>query len=63
MSKSTAVQYLNRLSVFSVFLNKEFDGLKIDSLVDKIKEKTADPYRVWSPFTHTLRVVTYLQLQ
>ena len=26
MSKSTAVQYLNRLNIFSVFLNKEFDG-------------------------------------
>ena len=32
MNKSTAGQYLNRLSIFSVFLNKEFDGLTIDSL-------------------------------
>ena len=43
MNKSTAGQYLNRLSVFSVFLNKEFDGLTIDSLVNKIKRKLPIP--------------------
>ena len=38
MNKATAGQYLNRLGVFSVFLNKELDGLTIDILVNKIKE-------------------------
>jgi integrase len=55
MNRSTAGQYLNRLSIFSGFLNKEFDGLKIDSLVNKIKEKTADPYSVLSAYSAYLR--------
>ena len=55
MNKSTAGQYLNRLSIFSVFLNKEFDGLTIDSLVNKIKEKTADPYSVLSAYSAYLK--------
>ena len=55
MNKSTAGQYLNRLSIFSVFLNKEFNGLTIDSLVNKIKEKTADPYSVLSRYSAYLR--------
>jgi integrase len=55
MNKSTAWQYLNRLSVFSVFLNKEFDGLTIDSLVNKIKEKIADPYSILGAYSAYLR--------
>ena len=55
MNKSTAGQYLSRLNIFSVFLNKEFDGLTIDSLVNKIKEKTADPYSILSAYSAYLR--------
>ncbi len=55
MNKSTAGQYLNRLNIFSVFLNKEFDGLTIDSLIDKIKENDADPYSVLSAYSAYLR--------
>jgi len=51
MNKSTAGQYLSRLNIFSVFLNKEFDGLTIDSLVNKIKEKTVDPYSVLTAYS------------
>jgi integrase len=55
MNKSTAEQYLSRLNIFSVFLNKEFDGLTIDSLVNKIKEKTADPYSILSGYSAYLK--------
>ncbi len=55
MNKATAGQYLNRLSIFSVFLNKELDGLTIDSLVNKIKEKTADPYSILGAYSAYLR--------
>jgi integrase len=55
MNKATTGQYLNRLSNFGVFLNNEFDGLTIDSLVNKIKEKTADPYSVLSRYSAYLR--------
>ena len=55
MNKATAGQYLNRLGVFSSFLNKEFDGLTIDSLVNKIKEKIVDRYGVLSAYSAYLR--------
>ena len=55
MSKATATQYLNRLSHFGVFLSKEYGGLTIDSLVDKFKEKTADPYTVLGAYSAYLR--------
>ena len=42
-------------SIFSVFLNKEFDGLTIDSLITKIKEKTSDPYTILSAYSAYLR--------
>jgi integrase len=55
MSQSTAGQYLNRLVIFSGFLNKEFDGLTIDSLVNKIKEGTLDHYSVLSKYSAYLK--------
>ena len=38
MNKSTAEQYLSRLNIFNIFLDKEFNGLTIYGLVNKIKE-------------------------
>jgi len=55
MNKSTAGQYLNRLSIFGVFLNKEFDGLTIDGLVNKIKEETTEPYSILSKYSAYLK--------
>lgn len=55
MNKATAVQYLGRLTHFGVFLSKEYGGLTIDSLVNKIKEKTADPYSVLGAYSAYLR--------
>ena len=48
MSQSTAEWCLGRLNIFSNFLNKEFDGLTIYSLVKKIKEGTLVPYSILS---------------
>jgi integrase len=55
MNKSTAGQYLSRLNIFNVFLYKEFDGLTIDGLINKIKEKTIDPYNILSRYSAYLR--------
>jgi integrase len=55
MNKATAEQYLSRLRLFGVFLNKEYGGLTIDSLVDKIKEKTVDPYGILGAYSVYLR--------
>jgi hypothetical protein len=49
MNKSTAEQqYLSRLSIFNIFLDKEFNDLTIYSLVNKIKEGSADSYNILS---------------
>ncbi len=48
MNKSTADQYLSRLNIFNIFLDKEFNGLTIYSLVNKIKEGSIDPYNILS---------------
>ena len=64
MNKSTAEQYLSRLNIFNIFVDKEFDGLTINSLVNKIKEGSTDPYNILSRYCGYLRnVVIYLQLQ
>ena len=55
MNKSTAEQYISRLNIFSIFLNKEFNGLTINDLVNKIKEESADPYRVLNRYCGHLR--------
>ena len=55
MNKATAEQYLSRLRHFGFFLNKEYGGLTVDSLVNKIKEKTADPYSILGAYSAYLR--------
>jgi hypothetical protein len=50
MNKSTAEEYLNRLKVFNSFLTKEYDGISIDTLLNKIKERTIDAYSIISKF-------------
>ena len=55
MNKSTAEQYLSRLNIFNIFVDKEFNGLTIYSLVNKIKEGSADPYNILSRYCSYLR--------
>ena len=38
MNKSPAEEYLNRLRIFNEFLLKEYDGITIDTLLEKIKD-------------------------
>ncbi|MGN6351462.1 MAG: hypothetical protein ACTHL3_08375 [Candidatus Nitrosocosmicus sp.] len=38
MNKSTAEEYLYRLRIFNAFLEKEYDGISIDTLLEKIKD-------------------------
>lgn len=38
MNKSPAEEYLNRLRIFNEFLRKEYDGITIDTLLEKIKD-------------------------
>jgi len=55
MNKSTAEQYLNRLNIFNNFLFNEFNGMTLNSLVNKIKEGSDDPYSVLSRYCGHLR--------
>jgi len=55
MNKSTAEQYISRLNIFSNFLNNEFNGITLNSLVNKIKEGSADPYSILSRYCGHLR--------
>ena len=55
MNKSTAEQYLSRLNIFSNFLFNEFNGMTLNSLVNKIKEGSDDPYSVLSRYCGHLR--------
>ena len=38
MNKSSAEEYLYRLKIFNIFLNNEYDGISIESLLEKIKD-------------------------
>ena len=38
MNKSHAEEYLNRLRIFNEFLRKEYDGITIDTLLERIKD-------------------------
>jgi hypothetical protein len=51
MSKSTADEYLNRLKIFSAFLYKEYDGITIENLLEKIKDGTIDTYDILSIYS------------
>ena len=51
MNKSTAEEYLNRLRIFNEFLYKEYDGITIEILVEKIKDGTIDTYNILSRYS------------
>jgi len=55
MSKSTAEQYLSRLNIFGIFLQKELNDLTINDLVNKIKEGSIDPYNILSRYCGYLK--------
>ena len=50
MNKSTAEEYINRLRIFNEFLYKEYDGITIDTLLEKIKDGTIDTYTILSKY-------------
>ena len=51
MSKSTVEEYLNRLRIFNSYLNKEYGGMTIEHLLEKIKNGTIDTYILLSKFS------------
>ena len=51
MNKSTAEEYLNRLKIFNAFLYKEYDGINIETLLEKIKDGTIDTYNILSKYS------------
>src|SRR5215212_132490 len=50
MSKSSADEYLYRLKIFNAFLNKEYDCITIENLLEKIKDGTIDNYNILSRY-------------
>src|SRR6478609_197326 len=50
MHKSTAEEYLSRLKIFDEFLNKEYNGITIESLLEHIKDGTIDVYEILSKY-------------
>src|SRR3954469_6669938 len=50
MNKSTAEEYLYRLGIFNEFLNKEYDCITIETLLEKIKDGTLDVYNILSRY-------------
>ena len=50
MNKSTAKEYLIRLKNFNEFLYKEYDGITIETLLEKIKDGTIDIYNILSRY-------------
>jgi hypothetical protein len=59
MNKSSAEEYLNRLRIFKEFLNKVYDGITIDTLLEKIKDGTIDVYTILSKFSANQKTVIY----
>src|SRR6476659_5362731 len=51
MNKSTAEEYINRLRIFNEFLYKEYGGMTIDNLLEKIKDGTIDVYNILSRYS------------
>ncbi len=51
MNKSTAEEYLNRLRIFNEFLHKEYNGITIDTLLEKIKDGIIDTYNILSKYS------------
>src|SRR6478672_11179642 len=50
MSKSSADEYIYRLKIFNEFLNKEHNGITIETLLEKIKDGTLDVYNILSRY-------------
>jgi integrase len=50
MSKSTAEEYLYRLKIFNAFLYKEYNGLTMDAILEKIKDGKIDAYSILSKY-------------
>src|SRR6185312_14790328 len=50
MSKSSADEYIYRLKIFNEFLNKEHNGITIETLLEKIKDGTIDIYNILSRY-------------
>jgi integrase len=55
MSKSTAYEYLTRLSYFNAFITNEFGRLSIDDVLSRIKEGVLDPYDILSTYSGYLQ--------
>src|SRR6476659_9299154 len=55
MNKPNDEKYLSRLNIFNIFLDKEFNGLTIYSIVNKIKEGAIDPYNILSQYCRYLK--------
>ena len=51
MNKSTAEEYLYRLRIFNTFLHKDYDGLTIEVLLEKIRDGTIDIYSILSRYS------------
>ena len=49
MSKSTAYEYLKRLSYFEAFVSAEY-RTSVDNIIGKINDGTYDPYNVLSSY-------------
>jgi len=63
MNKSTAEEYLYRLGIFNEFLNKEYDCITIENLLEKIKDGTLDIYNILSRYGADQKIAIFLQLQ
>jgi len=63
MNKPTAEEYLNRLKIFNAFLIKEYDGITIETVLEKIKDGTIGIYSILIKFSANQKIVTFLQLQ
>ena len=54
MNKSTADEYLRRLTSFKNFISNAFDGLTVDELIIKIKEGKEDVFEVLNNYSSHL---------
>jgi hypothetical protein len=51
MNKSSVEEYLYRLKIFNAFLYKEYKGIDIETILQKIKDGTLDTYNILSGYT------------
>jgi hypothetical protein len=50
-NKSTAEEHINRLKIFNAFLYKEYDGIDIETILEKIKDGIIDTYSILSKYS------------